>query len=298
MNLLIIRAGALGDTLMLMPLINALNKKHVITILGRQPGISYLEPFVSQCIDIERGGWHRLFAGEVKSGLKFPRADYVAAFTADPGNTISDSLKHLMPESGIDLFPPFPGHESKIHVALYMTSALQSTGIPIDSHSAFNKALKKPVMQTRKISGKKIVLHPGSGSKEKNYSPDFWFDLLSEVKMEEFSRSTDICFLLGPAEEDIYAGINKIAEERDAKVLIYPEKEELLAILNSACLYIGHDNGITHLAAMLGVNTIALFKSSSIDQWRPLGPAVRVIGPDRNPDMIIKKIIGECEGSL
>ncbi|MFC1494166.1 glycosyltransferase family 9 protein [Thermodesulfobacteriota bacterium] len=298
MSLLIIRAGALGDTLMLMPLIDALNKKHVITILGRQPGIGYLEPFVNLCIDIERGGWHRLFTGEMKGGLKLPVADCVAAFIADPDNIVSENLRYLMPESRIDFFRPFPEPESKIHVALYMACALQSAGIPIDCRSAFDDALKKPVMQAHRIFGEKIVLHPGSGSKGKNYSPDFWYDLLSAIKMEGFSRARDTCLLLGPAEEDIGTAFSKIAEEHNVEIFFCPEKEELLSILNSACIYIGHDNGITHLAAMLGVNTIALFKGSSIDQWRPLGPAVKVIRPDMSPDLILKKVVRECRRLL
>lgn len=298
LSLLIIRAGALGDTLMLMPLIHALKKRHVVTVMGRQPGISYLEPFVAKCIDMERGGWHRLFVGDSKRGLKLPDADHVTAFVADSDNTVSENLRNLLPESRVNIFPPFPDHESRIHVALYMACALQAIGIPLDCHSAFNEALKKPLMQTYRIPCKSIVLHPGSGSKGKNYSPDFWFDLLSEIKREGFSREMDICFLLGPAEENIEAAIGKTAEEHGVKMINRPEKKELLSILNSACLYIGHDNGITHIAAMLGVNTIALFKSSSVDQWRPLGPSVKIIGPDMDTDLILKTIIRECKGLL
>ena len=79
MKLLIIRAGALGDTLMLMPLINAL-KGYRIDILGRKPGIDYLEPYVDQCIDIERGGWHRLFSQETDFADPLFNADHVIAF--------------------------------------------------------------------------------------------------------------------------------------------------------------------------------------------------------------------------
>jgi ADP-heptose:LPS heptosyltransferase len=49
-------------------------------------------------------------------------------------------------------------------------------------------------------------------------------------------------------------------------------------ILNGAALFIGQDSGITHLAAMLGIPTIALFKITNAAQWGPLGPCVRVIG--------------------
>ena len=41
--------------------------------------------------------------------------------------------------------------------------------------------------------------------------------------------------------------------------------------------YLGNDSGITHLAAMLGVPTLALFGPTDPLIWRPLGPSVRVI---------------------
>ncbi len=291
-GLLIIRAGALGDTLMLMPSIDALKEDHLITVMGRQPGISYLEPFADKCIDMERGGWHKLFTGGVKSGSGLPYADRVAAFVTDPDNIISENLKRAMPGSRIKFFPPFPDHEHRIHVSLYTACAIQSAGIQFNPRSAFDEAFKKPLLQEQKISGKKIVLHPGSGSKGKNYFFEIWSGLLSVIKRESFSRMSDVHFLLGPAEEDIEEKVRKIALEYNVKIIKCPEKKDLLSILNSSCLYIGHDSGITHLAAMLGVNTVAMFKGSSIDQWRPLGPAVKVIGPESD-DMILKKVIRE-----
>src|SRR5207237_7479770 len=40
---------------------------------------------------------------------------------------------------------------------------------------------------------------------------------------------------------------------------------------------LGNDSCITHLAAMLGVPTLALFGPTDPLTWRPLGPFVRVI---------------------
>ncbi|MBD3309520.1 hypothetical protein GF348_24285 [candidate division KSB3 bacterium] len=44
-------------------------------------------------------------------------------------------------------------------------------------------------------------------------------------------------------------------------------------------LYIGNDTGTTHLAAALGVPTIAIFGRTNPEQWRPLGDHVRVVQP-------------------
>ncbi|MGD9157747.1 MAG: glycosyltransferase family 9 protein [Desulfobacteraceae bacterium] len=292
MKLLIIRSGALGDTLMLMPLINGLSELHQTIILGRKPGIDYLESFVEQCIDIERGGWHGLFSRGTDIDVTCPQADHVTAFINDKENIVSGNLNCLFPGSKIDIFPPFPDPDSHTHVALYMARALQSAGILFDSRMTFDSIFKKSVMQSNKYPGKKIVLHPGSGSMKKNYPPDFWFELLSLLK--KAGISLDVCFLLGPAEEDIVTVTREMAEELDAGTVVCPEKEELLSILDNTYLYIGHDSGVTHLAAMLGINTIAIFKDSSIEQWRPLGPSVKIIEAEGDIRFILEKAVSEA----
>ncbi len=47
--------------------------------------------------------------------------------------------------------------------------------------------------------------------------------------------------------------------------------------LRACRCYLGNDTGITHLAAMLGMPTIAIFGPSDPVIWRPLGPQVEII---------------------
>ena len=294
-KILIIRAGALGDTLMLMPLIKVLRRDYEIIVLGRRPGIDYLEPYTDKCIDIERGGWHQLFNNSA-GDIPVPQVNYVTAFINDRENIVYGNLNHLFSGSKINIFPPFPDINSQVHVALHMAYGFKSSGIPLDFMSGFDRAFREPLMDSRiNEGGKKIVLHPGSGSKKKNYSPKFWFDLLIHIKMTGSLESKVICILTGPAEEDNAGVFKEYADRFMAELYICPDREELLTILNNTCLYIGHDSGVTHLAAMLGIHTIAFFKNSSIEQWHPLGPSVKVIGPDENPDRILKNIAGEIQ---
>ena len=292
-RILIIRAGALGDTLMLLPSINALKTYYKVIVLGRPPGIGYLESCADKCMDIEKEGWHRLFSQEADiTGIPSPEVDHVIAFINDRENIMSENLRRLFPYSTIDVFSPFPDPGSKFHVASFMARAIQAAGIRIDYDTAFDTALKKPLIKSCKGVKKMAVLHPGSGSKTKNYSPDFWFRLLTNIKEENDNRM-DTGFLLGPAEEDVFTVFYERAEEYGARIICCPDKQELLSILDSTYLYIGHDSGVTHLAAMLGIHTIAIFKDSSIDLWRPIGPSVRIIEPDMNPDFVLKKVVRE-----
>ena len=47
--------------------------------------------------------------------------------------------------------------------------------------------------------------------------------------------------------------------------------------LQQCSCYIGNDSGITHLAAMLGVPTVALFGPTEPANWRPIGSTVTII---------------------
>jgi len=75
------------------------------------------------------------------------------------------------------------------------------------------------------------------------------------------------------------------------EIIFSPDKENLMSLLAHAPLYIGHDSGITHLAAMLGRPTIALFKDSSVVQWRPLGPMVRIFQKPDDESHLLDKIL-------
>ena len=72
----------------------------------------------------------------------------------------------------------------------------------------------------------------------------------------------------------------------------------MLSILGNTSLYIGHDSGVTHLAAMLGTNTIAIFKDSSVEQWCPLGPSLKIIGPDGDEENVLNKTVVEASSFL
>ena len=97
--------------------------------------------------------------------------------------------------------------------------------------------------------------------------------------------------LLGPAEEDCQSFFLEAIGEDNINIIFYPDKKELLSILSMAGIYIGHDSGVTHLAAMLGAPVIALFKDDSSDQWSPIGPSVKIMRNRESEHVFIGKIV-------
>jgi len=81
-------------------------------------------------------------------------------------------------------------------------------------------------------------------------------------------------------------------------ILCSPRPEDLISLMKEGALYIGQDSGVTHLAAMMGLPTVALFRNSSITMWRPLGPRIRVLRDEMDGSMDTSAVVKEAESLL
>jgi heptosyltransferase-3 len=96
-----------------------------------------------------------------------------------------------------------------------------------------------------------IVIHPFSGSPFKNWPLNLYRELAIQLPFQ-------VEWTAGP-------------EEELPEALRFASLAELGSWIRGARLYIGNDSGITHLAAAVGVPTLALFGSSSPGNWAPRG---------------------------
>ncbi len=265
---------------MILPALYDLAGKADITFVGRQPGLDYIRSFINRGLDLEAAGWHRLFLESPDDHtLPVSRADMVVAFFSGETRTIRQNLNACFPYLSVHVFPSFPSEKKDIHAARYLAECLKEAGLPVDPSQSMEKAVRKPLLGDMALPAVRstIVLHPGSGDKKKNHAPGFWLKLLEGLGQRACFQGLTCLVLLGPAEEDVHPFFKKNLKSLDAKICFCPEKSILTRIITEAGLYIGHDSGITHLAAMLGTPTVALFKRSNAIQWGPLGPRVRVI---------------------
>ena len=279
-HVLIIRPGALGDTLMMLPALADLAPATLVTFLGRRPGIDFLSGHVDRVMDMEGGGWHRLFLEEPGPGpLPASRADAVVAFLVD--DTVRKNLKHHFPQKPVHLFETLPEPGEPIHVALHVARKLAQAGLPLDPDRAFRRPAEKGLLAPRGAGsatrGGPLVLHPGSGSRQKNFPWSFWRSLLSGILGCPETRNRPVALVLGPAEEELLGPVQETSLGDSIRVLLRPGPEDLSRVLQDASLFVGHDSGVTHLAALHGTPTLALFRASDPVQWRPLGPRVRVL---------------------
>jgi len=298
LKILIIRPAALGDTLMLMPAIVPFRVSSEIILVGRSPGLDFLGPYVHGSIDYEGPGWHRLFQERPVHDHPppIPPVDRAAAFLSDPEGNVEKNLKACLSNTPVHIFPPFPPKGEKIHVALYLARCLEMAGFPVAAEKSVDEASKRPLFEKKagSMKGKRIIFHPGSGGEKKNHPPFFWMDLMKVLRKSLFPEKEKFVLLLGPAEERFHRFFRQNLSDKDAEIIFCPENETIESLLRGATLYLGHDSGITHLAAMLGTPTIVLFKNTSVRQWRPLGPAVRIFKNEEIRSGFLEKILKEA----
>jgi len=287
---LIIRPGAMGDTLMVIPSLIELSGKAAVTFVGRQPGLDFIRDFVNRGLDMEAAGWHRLFMKTPDDqGLPVSQTDLVIAFFSNEDVTIRENLKAYFPHVPIHVFPSFLPEGKGLHMARYFAECLKSAGLPVDPDRSVKKALAGALFGDagRSIARDRIIFHPGSGDPNKNYPPDFWLKLLERSGRETTLQGLKETVLLGPAEEHLVSFFRENHLTIQSEISFCADKETLTALLREAALYFGHDSGITHLAAMSGTPTIALFRGSDVNQWRPLGPRVKVIdSKEAGPELV------------
>ncbi len=106
-----------------------------------------------------------------------------------------------------------------------------------------------------------IAIHPFSGSPRKNW-PLERFRRVAERLRAETGRGVEWC--AGDEEE--------LAEARRFETL-----ETLAEWLSRAALYLGNDSGISHLAAACGTPSGVIFQASDPRVWAPRGAWVRVL---------------------
>jgi heptosyltransferase III len=284
LKLLIIRPGALGDTLLMLPVLAKLEGKADIHFAGRQPGLAHMSGAVCQTMDLETAGWHRLFSDQSPltgpSPLPVSTADKVIAFFKDKEGIIRKNLEAFFPGAAVSVFPSFPPKGEKVHVARYLAGCLESAGLPINGHEVMDNAGRRPLIcgPWASRNRNRVVFHPGSGGPQKNHPPDFWLDVFNECMNTERFAHLKPTLLLGPAEAPLQTFFrNQKGRVGPLEIFFCLEKEQLLKVLASAALYLGHDSGVTHLSGLMGTPTIALFKQTDPVQWGPLGPRVRII---------------------
>src|SRR5262249_443372 len=104
-----------------------------------------------------------------------------------------------------------------------------------------------------------LALHPGSGSERQNWPEDKWAVLVAHL-----ATSTDLKFVLvgGAAEGDRLQRLSRSLATGRFQIAQRLPLSDLGRVLGQCRAYIGHDSGISHLAAAVGLKGLILWGDS------------------------------------
>lgn len=252
-RILIVRACAVGDFVLNLPALQALDESAGLvefTLVGYPSTLELARDFVrvEAIHSIDNPPWSDLFHSPIPN-LSF---DSAVVWMKDP------SFAQNLRDSGIsgvvraDPFPHF-GHAAD-HL-------LRTLRLP-----------RPPLPDLWQPQTSDIILHPTSGSSQKCWP--YFHDLTS--------RLSNAVILLGPGSSPFGKGIRALRD------LTLPE---VFHYLRTSSAYIGNDSGITHLAAYLGCPTIALFGPTDPRTWGPIGRRSRIIWRSKLEDISVDEVL-------
>lgn len=291
-RILVVRAGALGDTLLALPAIRALRllvgPSGEVELLGTEPaaGLALGPKHATRLHSIDRARFRPLFQESADDSdlVSFLEDfDLVVAWSSLP--LLEGKLSRL----GIPLLkaPPLP--ESGVHASDHLYRSLAPLDVfgpapppEIDldeeSRAAGHDFIRRGGLREFDF----IAIHPSSGSTRKNWPSNRFLDLALRLRRE----NQPLLWIEGEADRDVVAALLRVVQAPVARDL--PLKA-LASLLSWSRGFVGNDSGVTHLAAAAKAPSIALFGPTDPRVWAPRGPRVLVAAHDIEPDCLWEK---------
>jgi ADP-heptose:LPS heptosyltransferase len=290
--MLIIHQGALGDFILALPALSAIRKAFPEArpsmmgyprILQLAEGRFYAEGIFS----IDQKGMATFFVreGTLDRGLSqfFSGFGLIVVFGKDGGGTLINNLKRVC-QGRIFHINPLPNWDDGVHLSDHLLKQLTRYRIPFSDQNPRLYLRKedqewgRDFWMGKGVSPEErphiIVLHPGSGSRKKLWPLKHFLDLFRHLQSKPDRK---FLLILGPAEgpeiQQAFAGMNspRLILAKGLSLV------QLASVMEKSRLFIGNDSGISHMAAALGLPTLAIFGPTDHRVWSPRGERVEVI---------------------
>ncbi len=207
------------------------------------------------------------------------KADLVFIFGQTGSRAMAGRLAGRL-SANVSWIQSFPSADSPgIHVSHFLSRQLKELGWPIDhqplrlSPPAAEKQAAKELLHDLGISSPPILIHPGSGGRRKVWPLRNWHGLIDWMQSQ---LSCQTLLSIGPADEYMIE-FSRTMREAEVPTVTGLTAIRLSALLSLCALYIGSDSGVSHLAAAVGIPTIAVFGPTDPDVWGPPGDNVAIV---------------------
>lgn len=279
-KMLVIRGGAIGDFILTLPVLSALRGVFPDThleVLGypRVAQLAVAGGLAEAVTSIESRALAGYFSRTGPTDKSFE--DYFASFSVifsylyDPDEFFQ---KNVLNATKAQFFkgPHRPSETENLHAAQALLKPLERLAI-FDPDPAPRLSLA-PVQCSLFGEGRWLAMHPGSGSEAKNWPERNWASLIATLLQE---TNFNLLLVGGEAEGNRLARLSQTMEGSRIRLARNLPLTELATWLRCCEAFIGHDSGITHLAAALSMKTLALWGATNFEVWRPLGERTSVL---------------------
>jgi ADP-heptose:LPS heptosyltransferase len=291
-SMLILHQGALGDFILALPCFEILRRAfpQARSVFMGYPRILELTKnrfYAEEILSIDQKGMASFFVRggtlDLRLSRFFETFDVIVVFGKNGEGNLIGNLNRVC-EGRVLQINPFPRWDGGVHLIDHLLMELSRYGfsgserIPRlflnESDRAWGREYWMGNEVTPEERERAIIVHPGSGSRKKVWPLDRF------LKLTEYLRkhlSSKILVVLGPAEGP---DVREIFEDEGAGIFILGRGlslVQLASVMEGCRLFVGNDSGVSHLAAALGIPTLAIFGPTDPRVWSPRGRNVMVI---------------------
>ena len=284
-RILVIRGGAIGDFVLTLPTLKALREGYPqahIEILGyKQIAVLAENRFYAQAIrSIEYGALSSFFAQDSSLPTElanyFPSFDLIISYLYDPDGIFENNLRRC----GVENLIRGPGKvDNREHAARQLARPLEEIGLRArDFASKIYPSIEDRKFAEDFLHGMPrpiLAIHPGSGSETKSWPVENWIEFGNYVLGSDRFRGS-LVIVSGEADEERSRELQAFWRNDRVQFARNLPLPGLAALLEHA-IFVGHDSGISHLAAAAGAQCILLFVPTDPDVWAPMNKNMRVI---------------------
>ncbi len=276
-HILILRPGAIGDTLLTFPILRALKARSEqthITFVSNPLVLPLASSFglADAVFDYGALEWSELFS---QSGIRSPFMQNILHHTnraicwiRDPDKIVQHNL-HSVGIQDVTVAPGRPLEGSNMHIVTYLAHTIGITLTERERSHTFSSGPHN--------NAQGVALHPGSGGASKCWPVEHFAQVIKAL----WQQNIPVLLLAGPADTERLVTLLQLIGNPPMPSLLKPLVNapliEIASHLQHCKAYLGNDSGITHLAAMLGIPTVVLFGPTNPNIWKPIGPDVCVL---------------------
>jgi heptosyltransferase-2 len=298
-KILVIRGGAIGDFILTLPVLAALRTAFPAVqreVLGYAHIARLAETggLVDGVRSIEAGALASFFArgGSLTDELQnyFSGFAIILSYLYDPDEIFRENVARCSKAQFIQ-GPHRPDDGSGRHATEVLLQPLERLAI-FDADPT--PRLAPPAAPPASFH-LPLALHPGSGSPRKNWPEARWAALIERLSVVPGQR---LLVVGGEAEGDRLRRL--AAQARCPTELAASLPLPTLAGRLAECrFFIGHDSGITHLAAAVGLEGVALWGETPEQIWRPRSDRMEILrgGPGLE-QLSVEAVFAACTRHL